>query len=145
MPCHVRFLMICLLLAFLSACAASGPTFNEASAAFAPLKPSMGRIYFYRPANFMGGAIRPDVVLDGETVGTAIPEGFFYVDREAGNHEAVLSSGVEKRTTIRLAAGESRYVRIEMGLGVVMARVFTQQVDAKTGQREIESLHYTGN
>ena len=141
----LRAFTISLILASLVACAATGPTFNEASAGFAPLTPGMGRIYFYRPANFMGGAIRPDVVLDGETVGTAVPEGFFYVDREAGNHEAVLSSEVEKRTTIRLAAGESRYVRIEMGMGVVMARVFTQQVDAKTGQREIEPLHYTGN
>lgn len=142
---RLRAFMFSVILASLAACAATGPTFNEASAGFAPLKPGTGRIYFYRPANFMGGAIRPDVVLDGETVGTAVPEGFFYVDREAGTHEAVLSTEVEKRTTIRLAAGESRYVRIEMGLGVVIARVFTQQVDARTGQREIESLHYTGN
>ena len=141
----LRPFLISLLLALLAACAATGPTFDEASTGFAPLKPGMGRIYFYRPENLMGGAIRPDVVLDGETVGTSVPVGFFYVDRSAGDHEAVLSSEVEKRTTIHLAAGETRYVRIQIGMGVIMARVFTQQVDAKTGQREIQSLHFTGN
>ena len=53
--------------------------------------PEMGRIFFYRPSAF-GALLNPDVKLNGERVGEAKAQGFFFVDRPAGEYVAVTSS-----------------------------------------------------
>jgi len=63
----------------LAACATSGPKFSEMTASMSPAKPDIGRIYFYR-TTVLGAAVQPSVRLNGEVVGKAVPNGFFYVD-----------------------------------------------------------------
>ncbi len=53
---------------------ASGPTFREMSANLADTSPEMGRIYFYRTA-VLGAAVQPQILLNGQTVGKAVPPG----------------------------------------------------------------------
>ncbi|MEO8158082.1 MAG: DUF2846 domain-containing protein [Betaproteobacteria bacterium] len=128
----------------LSGCATSGATYKETLGNTPALQAGMGRIYFYRPSQF-GAAIRPDVVLDGEVVGKAIWHGFFYVDRLPGTHEVVVSTEIVDKTPVRLAAGETCYVRLEGGFGIIMGRTYARQVNATTGESEMLSLHYTGD
>src|SRR5262249_52884699 len=66
----------------LGACA-SGPKFTEIESTFPPLDPSQGRIFIYRTA-ILGAAVQPSVKLNGEVVGAAVPDGFFFVDRPPG-------------------------------------------------------------
>jgi Protein of unknown function (DUF2846) len=92
----------------LSACAA-GTKFSEMSATMPAAQPDMGRIYFYRRA-LVGMAVQPEVRLNGEKVGRAVPNGFFYVDRPAGNYQVVTETEVEKKLTFTLEPGQVRYV-----------------------------------
>ena len=140
----IRILGLFVCVVALSACATSGATYEEMRTSAPALKPGMGRIYFYRPSQF-GAAIRHDVILDGEVVGTAISHGFFYVDRLPGTHEIEVNSEVTDKTQIRLAAGETCYVRLESAFGVLFGRFYSRQVVAGTGESEMWSLHYTGD
>jgi hypothetical protein len=140
----IRLLGLFVCVAALAACATSGATYQEMRDGAPTLTPGMGRIYFYRPSQF-GAAIRPDVSLDGSVVGTAISHGFFYVDTLPGTHEVVLNSEVTDKTQVRLAAGETSYVRIESAMGILFRRFYSRQVVAATGESEMWSLHYTGD
>jgi len=48
-----------------------------------------------------------EVRLNGEKVGKAVPNGFFYVDRPAGNYQVVTETEVEKKLTFTLDAGQA--------------------------------------
>lgn len=69
-----------ILASLLSACATSGPKFTEMVAAMNAPSQGVGRIYFYR-TTVLGAAVQPEVQLNGEVVGRAVPKGFFFVDR----------------------------------------------------------------
>jgi len=43
--------------------------------------PDKGRIYFY-PTMLLDIAVQPEAKVNGEVVGRAVPNGFFYVDRK---------------------------------------------------------------
>jgi len=57
-------------------CATSGPKYLEMVPNMTKLSPDMGRIYIYR-TTVLGAAIQPDVKVNGEVVGSAVPNGFF--------------------------------------------------------------------
>jgi uncharacterized protein DUF2846 len=66
-------------------CATGGQKFKEMSSEMAAPPAGMGRIYFYRTSVF-GAAVQPEVKLNGEVVGKAVPQGFFYADRPPGDY-----------------------------------------------------------
>jgi Protein of unknown function (DUF2846) len=76
----------------------------------------MGRIYFYRTA-LIGAAVQPDVKLNGEVVGKAVPNGFFYADRPAGNYQVATETEVERKLTFTLERGQVRYARLNISMG----------------------------
>ena len=127
----------------LSACATSGPKFNEMAASMSPAKPDMGRIYFYRTA-LIGAAVQPEVRLNGEKVGKAVPNGFFYVDRPAGNYQVVTETEVEKKLTFTLDAGQVRYVRLDISMGFWVGHVYGELIDEDKAQSEIAGTRYIG-
>ena len=127
----------------LSACATSGLKFTEMSTTLAAPKSEMGRIYFYRTA-LIGAAVQPDVRLNGEKVGKAVPNGFFYADRPAGNYQVATETEVEKKLTFTLDAGQIRYVRLNISMGFFVGRVYGELVDEDKGRSEIADLRYIG-
>ncbi len=127
----------------LSACATSGPKFSEMGATLAPAQPEMGRIYFYRTA-LLGAAVQPSVRLNGEKVGTAVPNGFFYVDRPAGSYQVATETEVEKKLTFTLEAGQVRYVRLNISMGFFVGHVYGELVDDAKGQSEMAGTRYVG-
>lgn len=130
----------CLLL---SACATSGPKFSEMTASMGASKPDMGRIYFYR-TTVLGAAVQPEVRLNGEVVGKAVPNGFFYADRPAGNYQVATETEVERKLTFTLEPGQVRYVKLNISMGLFVGHVYGELVDEAKGQAEIADTRYTG-
>lgn len=132
------------LVAALTGCAASGPKFAEQQAVTPKLSAEQGRVYFYRVNSMAGGALRPDVSLDGTVVGQSVPGGYFYADAAAGSHEAQTSTEVSNKLTFVLDKGETKYVRTSVSMGLLVGHVKPELVGADEAQKEIAELSYTG-
>ena len=104
------------LVVLLSACA-SGPKYEEVHATFPDIAAGNGRIFFYREAVFFGDAVQPEVKLNGQIVGLAQPDGFFFADRPAGDFEVLTSTEVDGRLRFTLDEGETRYVKLTIQMG----------------------------
>jgi Protein of unknown function (DUF2846) len=128
--------------ALLSGCA-SGPKFAAVAPTLTRVNPDSGRIYFYRTA-VLGAAIQPNVTVNGEVVGTSKPEGFFFVDRPAGNYEVITATEVTRKLSLTLDKGQTRYVRLNISMGFLVGHVYPELVDTATGEKEIQECSYTG-
>ena len=144
MQTSLRGFIAACVVALLAGCA-SGPKYEEVKNALPPLKPADGRIYFYRSGTMMGSGIQPSVMLNGAKVGDSVPGGFFFVDQAPGPMEVLLSSEVDRKLTFTLDRGKTHYVRMSVGLGVLVYRVYPELVDAGTGEKELAGLSYIGN
>ena len=125
-------------------CATGGQKFKEMSSEMAAPPAGMGRIYFYRTSVF-GAAVQPEVKLNGEVVGKAVPQGFFYSDRPPGDYTVTTATEVEKKLTFTLDAGQVRYVRLAISMGVLVGHVYGELVDEPVAVNEMESTSYTGS
>lgn len=139
----LKSLLAVAALALLSACA-SGPKYSDVASTFPQLAANQGRIWFYRSGIMFGAGIQPDIMLNGAKVGDSVPGGFFFVDRPAGNYEVLLSTEVERKVTFTLEPRQERYVRMTVGLGVVVYRVFPELADPAEGSKELRELNYMG-
>src|SRR5262245_62004736 len=124
----------------LSACATSGPKFTEM---VTEMKTGAGRVYFYR-TTVLGAAVQPDVLLNGQKVGTAVPRGFFFVDLPAGNCEVSTSTEVERKLTFTLEPNQTRYVRLNISMGFFVGHVYGELIDEDKGRSEIAEMRYVG-
>ena len=116
---------------------AAGPKFSEVSSKIPAVPADSGRVYVYRTA-IVGAAVQPDVKIDGKVVGKAVPQGFFYVDLPAGNHEIVTSTEVDRKLSLTLDKGQTRYVRLDIGLGFFVGHIYPKLVDPAVGAKEIQ-------
>jgi len=140
---YIKYIFMILLALTLSACA-TGPKYAEIKSSFQTLAPDEGRIFFYRSGTPFGAAIQPSVLLNGEKVGDSVPGGFFFVNRPPGNYEVVLSTEIEKKLTFMVEKAQERYVRMSVGLGVIVYRVYPELIDKATAESEMQGLSYTG-
>lgn len=140
----MNFLAIGVLVGVATGCA-SGPKYTEIKSSIPALSQDNGRIYFYRPTNMgIGSGIQPGVNLNGKTVGESKAGGFFFVDTAPGDYEVLLSTEVEKKLTFTLGKGQERCVRMAVGLGVIVYRVYPELADPQQCQNEIKELSYIG-
>ena len=128
--------------ALLTGCA-SGPTYSQLKATFPAVAQDKGRIFFYRTV-VLGAAVQPAVKLNGQEVGTAKPEGFFYVDRPAGAYTVETSTEVKRQLSLNLETNQTRYVRLNISIGFFVGHVYPELMDNAAGESEIVSCHYTG-
>jgi len=142
MKTMLRTLLILLVTVYMVGCA-TGPKFSEVSPSFSKMTPDKGRIYIYRTA-VLGAAIQPEVKLNGEVVGKAVPKGFFYVDREPGDYKIVTSTEVDRRLSLVLEKGQTRYVRLNISMGFFVGHVYPELVENVVGEKEIQQCSYTG-
>ncbi|WP_342767011.1 DUF2846 domain-containing protein [Trinickia dinghuensis] len=131
-------------LLLLAACA-SGPTYRDVAKSIPTLDANLGRLYFLRSASLLGAAIQPEIRLNDQVVGRSTPGGFFYVDEPPGTYTVITATEVERKITFDLAAGQTRYVRTKVGLGVLVGHVSPSLDWPETAEAEIQELHYTGN
>jgi len=123
---------------------ASGPKFHDVESNIGATPQGKARIYFYR-ASTMGAAVQPSIKLNGAVVGAAEPKGVFFVDRDPGDIEVSTSTEVERKLTFTVAAGETRYVRLKMHVGLFVGHVIPELVDEKEAKEDIAGLAFTGS
>jgi Protein of unknown function (DUF2846) len=131
------------IVALLGACA-SGPKYAEMKSKIPVVKSGEGRIYVFRDSIF-GAAIQPKVYLNGGEVGASKANGFFYVDRPAGEYKMANQTEVERSLTFVLEPGETKYVRSSISFGLIAGRANFELAPAAEAQKAIEGLSYTGN
>ncbi len=132
----------CLFALALSACA-SGVQFTEMNPSTMPRDQDFGRIFLYR-TTVVGAALRPDIRLNGEKIGEAVAQGFFYVDRPPGNYEVVTSTEVDRKVTFVLEKGQARFIRFSVSMGFFVGHVYGELVDSAVGLEEIKQCKYAG-
>jgi len=138
-----RFALFAVALVVLGGCATSGAKFTEFQPTAPRLDPADARIYVYRTMG-PGAAVQPKVNINGQTVGTAVPNGFFFVDRKPGPYEISTTTEVERKLSLTLDKGETRYVRLSISMGFFVGHVYPELVDKAEAEKEIEECRYTG-
>lgn len=133
---------IALAFALFCGCA-TGPKYPAVASTFASLAADQGRVFIYR-STAMGAAVQPEVKLDGQVIGKAVPMGFFYVDRSLGNYEMMTSTEVDRKLTFTLERGQTRYVRLSISIGFFVGHVYPELVDTDVAQTEIQDCSYIG-
>jgi uncharacterized protein DUF2846 len=134
---------LCLLAVLVLAACASGPKFETVENSLASTSTGNARIFIYRSTT-LGAAIQPEIRLNDKVVGKAEPQGVFFVDVAPGPIEVVSGSEVEKKLTFQVEPGDRRYVRMAVGFGVLVWRVYPELVDEAEAKKEIAGLSYTG-
>jgi len=140
----VKLSFICMLALAVVGCA-TGPKYTEVKSSIPNLSPDNGRIYFYRSGTMFGSGIQPSVKLNGVVVGESKPGGFFYVDVPPADYEVVLSTEVDKKLTFVLEKRQEKCVRMTVGLGVLVYRVYPELVEPAVCDAEIQDMSYTGS
>lgn len=123
---------------------ASGPKMTEIGSKIPALKANEARVYVYRSGSLIGAGIQPNVLINGKVTGSSKPGGFFFADVAPGAIEVLTSTEVEKKLTFTVEAGQTRYVRTTVGLGVLVYRVYPELVDNAEGEKEIAEASYIG-
>lgn len=136
--------MIMVLVLFLCGCATRGQKFAEMQSSLLNTIPEKGRIYIYRKNILAGAAVQPKVFINGEEVGQAVPNGFFYVDREPGDYEIMTTTEVKRKLSFTLERGQTRYVRLNISMGFFVGHVYPELVEREVGESEIQNCHYIG-
>ncbi len=133
-------LAMIILVALFSGCT-TGPGYNAVKDTFPPLAANAGRIFIYRDAIY-NPSKTPAVLLNGEQAGLSRAQGFFYIDRPAGEYKAALSGESGPPASFTLSPGQTLYVRIGLHSNLAINHQYPEVVDATTAQREIVSCKY---
>jgi len=139
----VKLFFVLIAISMLGGCA-SGPTYLEMAPSITSLPQDTGRIYFYRTTTF-GAALKPEVKLNNEVVGKAIAQGFFYADKKPGKYEIMTSTEVNRKLSLLLEDGQTRYVRFGVSMGFFAGHVYPELVSIEEGKKEIKECKYTGS
>lgn len=138
----IRRLLLVSCVAAIAGCA-SGPKFSEMQSKIPTLASSEGRIYIYRDSLF-GAAIVPAVYVNGQEVGRSLANSFFFIDRPPGEYKVAATTEVEKSVSLALAAGESKFVKVSIGLGLFAGRPNFELVNESGARTALQSLSYSG-
>ncbi len=136
----VTFLLV--FVSLMGGCA-SGPTYLEMAPSIRELPQDTGRIYFYR-ATIFGAALQPEVTINKEVIGKATAQGFFYADRKPGKYEIMTSTEVDRKLSLILEDGQTRYVRFGVSMGFFVGHVYPELVNSEVGKEEIKACKFTG-
>lgn len=136
----ITFLLI--FVSFMGGCA-SGPTYLEMAPSIRELPQNTGRIYFYRTST-LGAALQPAVTINNEVIGKATAQGFFYADKEPGKYEIMTSTEVDRKLSLILEDGQTRYVRFGVSMGFFVGHVYPELVSSEVGKEEIQKCKFTG-
>jgi len=138
------YLLLCLFVVFASGCAATGPKYSAYKMTIPAVPAGKGRIYFYRDSSMMGGAIRPDIKLNGKAIGESLPGGFFYVDQAPGKYSVSTSTEVERTLEFSLAPSEVKYVRTSVSMGFFAGHVIPELVGKVEAEKALSDLSFAG-
>jgi len=126
----------------LIASCASGPTYDELKSTIPDLSPDSGRIYIYRVA-MQGYLVQPDVMLNGEKIGEVRAQGFFYVDRPAGNYDIMISDEADRKLSFTLENNQIKYVSIGLASGLFEGHFYPKLVEEQEGLEGLKFCKYS--
>lgn len=138
----LNFLVIICLATIATGCA-TGPKFSEVKNSIGDLNPKEGRIYLYRTTT-LGAALQPQIKVNGEPVGKSVAKGFMFIDREPGNYEIMTSTEVDRKLSLTLEKGQTRFVKFNVSMGFFAGHVYPDIVEKEIGETEIQQCSYTG-
>jgi hypothetical protein len=133
----IRLLFILSAFVLISGCASTGPKYSELAPTISKIPPDTGRLYIYR-TTVLGAAVQPEIKLNGEVIGKAVPRGFVYVDKAPGTYEIITSTEVDRKLSLTLDKGQVRYVRLDISMGFFVGHVYPELVDSDVGEKEIQ-------
>jgi Protein of unknown function (DUF2846) len=139
-----RMLLTLLAVALLAGCATSGATYADLQPKLTPPAEGQGRIFIYRTI-VLGAAVQPSVKLNNVVVGSAVPLGFIYLDRPAGDYTISTQTEVERTLSLTLAPGQVRYVRLNISMGFFVGHVYPELVDDAEAKVDIAGCHLAGS
>lgn len=131
--------------AIILASCAGGPTYAEQKNNLPPIPANKGRVFVYRPQPFAaaGAAIRPQVRIDGQSVGTSKSGGFLYSDQSPGVRTVSLTTETTKQTSVEIQSGKPSFVECSLEMGVLVGRIKPIQVTTATGEANIQNCRFT--
>jgi hypothetical protein len=135
--------------ALVAGCATGGGSGGTAAGAAPggppPLSAGGARICFYRET-WHALSVQPEVTVGGQVVGRALPNAWFCADRKPGSYEVSTVSEPDRRFTVVLKAGETRWASLEFTVTwFLVAHINPVLVDDAVGRRDSASLHYRAN
>lgn len=136
----IKTLLFTAALAVLATGCASGPKFSAYRPTVPPPGNGLARIWFYRPSAF-GAAVQPAVNLDGQSVGNAVPHGFFHVETLPGPHTVSCTTEWTHKVDLNVTTNEDSFVRLSMMMGLVVGHVIPKEVPESQAVKEMENLH----
>lgn len=71
-------------------------------------------------------------------VGNSVPGGVFFKDVKPGSYVVATATEVERRLSFTLAAGQNRYVKTSVSIGILVGRVIPELVDPEVGRSAIQ-------
>jgi len=136
----ISLLLLTSLLAIFASGCASGVKFPEYCATVPPPPEGTGRVWFYRPSG-LGAAVQPAVKLDDQTVGSAVPYGFFHMETQPGTHEVSATTEWKHKTSIVVTTNSDSYVRLNMMMGLFVGHVIPKEVAESQALKDMKNLH----
>ncbi len=136
-------ILVVICLAVVTTGCATGPKFAEVKDTFGNLNSQDGRIFLYRTTT-LGAALQPKIKVNGEPVGKSIAKGFTFVDMKPGNYEIMTSTEVDRKLSLTLEKGQTRYVKFGVSMGFLAGHVYPSLVEQAVGEKEIQQCSYTG-
>jgi hypothetical protein len=132
---------------FAAGCAAGGGSGADGGDAAGPPSLAAGdaRICFYRET-WHALSVQPDVTVNGQIVGRALPNAWFCVDRKPGTYDISTVSEPDRKFSAALKAGETRWASLEFTVTwFLIAHINPVPVDEAVGRRGSAGLHYRAN
>jgi hypothetical protein len=124
----------------LGGCATSGLKYSDMASDSPRLRSGFGRIYFYRSGIPLGLAVQPDININGAKVGSAVPNGYFFVDRPPGKYELSAKTEIEEKVPITLQAGETKYVQFYLTPGILLPHANLNPVTREKAEQDMAEL-----
>lgn len=95
--------------------------------------PEKANLYIYRN-EFIGGAVRMEVEIDGKKVGQTGPKTYFALQVLPGDHTIVSKAENDSTLSVTTEAGKNYFVWQEVKMGILYARNKLQLVDEAAGK-----------
>jgi hypothetical protein len=128
----VNYLFLLQLL-LITGCASLGPVYSKAD----NIPDNSGLVYFYRPSSIIGSASSYDIKNDDTVITTLYNGGYYPYFSPPGEKEFWAEIESKSSITLDVKAGQTYYVKGEIGVGFVFPRPHLMVVTPEIAEKEI--------
>ena len=102
----------------------------------------MRLLLIHAEGRYFGGAIQPSVAINGSVIGELKSGGFVYADRPAGEYTVeCVDTPHPHGCHITLAPQSTKYVRVNISVGVWVGEFVPEEASATTALSELAELN----